>query len=227
MKKSTKKKKLTQEEKDRRFYRRAWNLLAGFFRFILFVRAKNADNVPREGGAILCINHIAAVDPISVSAVCPRQLRYLAKKELFRVPLLGWLIRRLGATPLDRGGSDVAALKRTVSLAAEGQLVAVFPQGHRQPGKNPADTPIRNGAGMIAFRAKVPVVPVCLKMKKQRYALFRRVEVIFGKPISYEELFSNGEGGADAYAAASRRIFDEICKLGGFLPSAKGENECP
>ena len=80
---------------------------------------------------------------------------------------------------------------------------------------------------MIAFRAKMPVVPVCLKMKRQRYALFRRVEVIFGKPISYEELFPNGEGGADAYAAASRRVFDEICQLGGFVPSVEGERECP
>ncbi|MBQ8858900.1 MAG: 1-acyl-sn-glycerol-3-phosphate acyltransferase [Clostridia bacterium] len=227
MKKTSKKRKLTQEEKDHRFYRRAWRLLAGFFRFILSLRPRGQENVPSEGGAILCINHIAAVDAISVAACCPRQLRYLAKKELFGVPVLGWLIRRLGATPLDRGGSDVAALKKTVALAANGELTAVFPQGHRQPGKNPADTPIRNGAGMIAFRAKTSVVPVCLKMKKQRYALFRRVEVIFGKPISYEELFPNGEGGTDAYAAASRRIFDEICKLGGFLPSTEGERECP
>ncbi|MBQ8174781.1 MAG: 1-acyl-sn-glycerol-3-phosphate acyltransferase [Clostridia bacterium] len=218
------KKKLTQEEKDRRFYRRAWNAVAGFFRFVMRLSATGKENVPAEGGYILCINHIAAVDVISVAAVCPRQLRFLAKKELFRIPLLGWLIRRLGACPLDRGGSDVAAIKKTVSLASGGELVGIFPQGHRYPGKNPADTPIKNGAGMIAYRSRCSVIPVCLKMKKQKYALFRRVEVIFGNPISNEELFPAGEGNSEAYAAASRRIFDEICRLGGFVPSDKGEN---
>lgn len=220
----SKKKKLTQEEKDRRFYRRAWNAVAGFFRFVMRLHPIGKENVPAAGGHILCINHVAAVDVISVAAVCPRQLRFLAKKELFRVPLLGWLIRRLGACPLDRGGSDVAAIKKTVSLASSGELVGIFPQGHRYPGKNPADTPIKNGAGMIAFRSGCDVIPVCLRMKKQKYALFRRVEVIFGKPITHAELFPYGEGNSEAYAAASRRIFDEICRLGGFTPSGEGED---
>ena len=218
------KRKLTQEEKDRRFYRRAWAILAGFFRFVMRLHATGKENVPDEGGHVLCINHVAAVDVISVAAVCPRQLRFLAKKELFSIPLLGWLIRRLGACPLDRGGSDVAAIKKTVALASSGALVGIFPQGHRYPGKNPADTPIKNGAGLIAFRSGCPVIPVCLKMKKQKYALFRRVEVIFGKPISHAELFPTGEGNSEAYAAASRRIFDEICRLGGFIPTDKGES---
>lgn len=220
------KKALSQDEKDKRFYRCAWRILAGFFRFILRLRPHGQENVPGEGGCILCINHIAAVDAISVAAVCPRQLRYLGKKELFSVPLLGWLICRLGATPLDRGGSDVGAIRKIVSLATEGELVAIFPQGHRYPGQNPADTPIRNGAGMVAFRAGVPVVPVCLKMKKQRYAIFRRVEVIFGQPIPNAELFPDGAGGSEAYAAASARIFAEICKLGGFTPTVEGETPC-
>lgn len=219
------KKKLTQEEKDRRFYRRAWLVLAGFFRFVMRIHPNGAENIPAEGGHVLCMNHVGAVDVISVAAVCPRQLRFLAKKELFRVPLLGWLIRRLGACPLDRGGSDVAAIKKTVSLAASGELVGIFPQGHRYPGVNPADTPIKNGAGMIAFRSGCDVVPVCIRMKKQKYALFRRVEVIFGQPIAHAALFPNGEGNAEAYAAASRRIFDEICRLGDFRSGTdKGES---
>ena len=221
-----KKKKLTQEEKDRRFYRRMFGIFAGFFRFILTLRPRGRENVPTTGGCMLCINHIAAVDAIAVAAVAPRQLRFLAKKELFSVPILGWLIRHLGATPLDRGGSDVGAIRKIVALAQEGELISVFPQGHRYPGQNPADTPIRNGAGMIAFRSGVPVVPVCLKMKKQRYAPFRRVEVIFGEPIPNVELFPNGEGNGEAYAAATHRIYEEICKLGGFIPTAEGDTPC-
>ncbi len=218
------KKKIDQTEKDRRFYRRAWRILAGFFRFILHLKASGTENIPAEGGCLLCINHIAAIDPIAVGAVCTRQPRFLAKKELFNIPVLGWLIRRLGATPLDRGGSDVSAIRKTVSLATDGEMVAIFPQGHRYAGKNPADTPVRNGAAMIAYRAGVPVLPVCIKTKKHKYAMFRRVDIIFGKPIPYEDLFQGKEGTTAAYAAATDRIFSEICALGGFVPT-KGEKQ--
>ena len=219
-----KEKQITREEKDKRFYRRAHFALAGFFRFLFRVKVIGRENFPADGGCLVCINHVGAPDVIAVSAVAPRQLRYLAKKELFRIPLLGWLIRRLGACPLDRGGSDVAAIRRSISLASEGELVALFPQGHRQPGKNPIDTPIRAGAGMIAHRAKCPILPVCIRMKKMRYALFRRVEVIVGEVIPYEQLELD-TGGQEAYAAATARVFREICRLGGFPtePSAKEE----
>lgn len=215
------KKKLTKEEKNHRFYMRAHRVLAGLFRFLLRLRPRGAENVPARGGFLLCTNHVAFCDVLSVAAVLPRQVRYLAKAELFRIPVLGRLITALGACRLDRSGGDVAAIKKTISLAAGGELVAIFPQGHRYGGKNPADTPIKNGAGMIALRAGCPVIPVCLKMKKQRYALFRRVEVIFGEPIPCEELVTEGLSGSAAYRAASERIFARICALGGFTPTVR------
>lgn len=212
-------------EKDKRFYRRAHRALAGFFRFVLNVKVIGRENFPREGGCLVCLNHVGAADVIAASAVCSRQLRYLAKKELFKVPVIGWLIRRLGACPLDRGGSDVAAIRKSISLVEEGEMVALFPQGHRQPGKSPIDTPIRSGAGMIAHRAKCPILPVCIRMKKMRYAPFRRIEVIVGELIPYEELGLE-EGGRDAYEAATARVFREICRLGGF-PTEKSEEVTP
>lgn len=204
-----------REEKDKRFYRRAHRVLAGSFRFLFNVRVIGREKFPKEGGCLVCLNHVGAADVIAAAAVCPRQLRYLAKKELFRVPFVGWLIRRLGACPLDRGGSDVAAIRKSISLVEGGELVALFPQGHRQPGKNPIDTPIRAGAGMIAHRAKCPILPVCIRMKKMRYAPFRRVEVIVGDVIPYEELGLES-GDREAYAAATEKVFREICRLGGF-----------
>ncbi len=213
------KKKLTKAERDHRFYMRAHRVLAGMFRALLTLRPQGREKVPETGGYLICANHVAFCDVISVAAVLPRQVRFLAKAELFRIPILGRLITALGACRLDRGGGDVAAIKKTISLAAGGELVAIFPQGHRYGGQNPADTPIKNGAGMIALRAGCPVIPVCLRMKKQRYALFRRVEVIFGDPIPVEELTEEGLAGGEAYRVASERIFARICALGGFLPS--------
>ena len=210
-----KKPKMTQEEKDKRFYRRMHFIFAGIFRFFLRVRVTGRENFPAEGGCLVCINHISAADVLAVSSIAPRRLRYLAKKELFKIPLIGWLIGRLGASPLDRSGGDVAAIRRSVSLASEGEMVALFPQGHRYPGENPIDTPIRAGASMIAHRAKCPILPVCVRMKKMRFALFRRVEVIVGEVIPYEELGLE-EGGREVYTAVAERVFREICRLGGF-----------
>lgn len=213
-----------KSEKDKRFYRRMHRVFAGMFRIIFRVRVSGREKIPTEGGCVVCINHVGAPDVIAVSAVSPRQLCYLAKAELFKIPLLGTLIRRLGAYPLDRSGSDVGALRRSVALIEAGEAVAIFPQGHRQPGKNPADTPFRAGAAMIAHRAKCPILPVCVRMKKMRYAPFRRVEVIVGDLIAYECLGLEEEGRA-AYASATKLVFDEICRLGGFLTDASATQE--
>ena len=206
-------KEKTKQKKN--FYAKAKVVVAPLFRFFMRVKAIGTENVPKEGGVVLCSNHIAAVDVISIGAVCPRQLTCVAKKELFSIPVLGWVMRKLEAIKLDRGGSDVAALKASIKAAEAGRVLTIFPQGHRCPGVNPATTPIKHGAGMIAYHAKCDVVPVCINIKGAKYGLFKRVEVIFGKPISYSELGFN-EGGRDEYLAATEKIFKEICALGDY-----------
>lgn len=206
-------KEKTKQKKN--FYAKAKVVVAPLFRFFMRVKAIGTENVPKDGGIVLCSNHIAAVDVISIGAVCPRQLTCVAKKELFSIPVLGWVMRKLEAIKLDRGGSDVAALKASIKAAEAGRVLTIFPQGHRCPGVNPATTPIKHGAGMIAYHAKCDVVPVCINIKGAKYGLFKRVEVIFGKPISYSELGFN-EGGRDEYLAATEKIFREICALGDY-----------
>ncbi len=214
------KKSYLMEERDRRFYHRAKAFVGAIFRLFLRFRPIGLENLPAEGGCLICPNHVAAWDVFSVGLTSTRRIRFLGKAELFAIPLLGPLMRRLGAYQVNRGGSDVAAIKKSIALAAEGEAVCIFPQGHRFKGKNPADTPVKDGAGMIALRADCPVVPVCLKMKRQRYALWRRVDVIFGKPIPAAELSSPELSGKEAYRAASEKIFAEICDLGGFVAGA-------
>ncbi len=197
------------------FYSRAKSVVAPLFRFFMRVKPIGVENVPTEGGVLLCANHIAAVDVISIGAVCPRQLTCIAKKELFSVPILGRIVKALGAVKLDRGGADVGAIKVSVAALQEGKVVTIFPQGHRYPGVNPATTPIRHGAGLIAYHARCNVVPVCININKGKYGFMRKVEVIFGKPISYDELgFENG--GRDEYEAVTERIFSEVVKLGSY-----------
>ncbi len=211
-------KKKRNADRGSRHYRILYFFLARAIRFLFRVRATGVENIPEHGGAILCSNHIAIRDVVLLAVSIDRQPRFLAKAELFRVPLLSSLIRALGAMPLDRGGKDVGAVKKAISLAKEGSLVTVFPQGHRYPGVNPADTPIKNGAGMIAYHAGVSMIPVCIKVKKQKYGFLRRVDVIIGKAMTPEEVgFQNG--GRDEYRAASEAVFNAICALGGYEKS--------
>lgn len=188
-------------------------IVSPIYRLLFNVRVIGKENVPTEGGVLLCPNHLAAVDVISIGAVCPRQITCIAKKELFSIPVLGGLIKALGAVKIDRGGADVGAIKAAVASIEKGKTVVIFPQGHRCPGVNLASTQIRHGAGLIAYYAKCDVVPVCINIKGGKYSLFRRTEIIYGKPIKYSELGFTG-GGRDEYAAATEKIFSRVIELG-------------
>ena len=186
--------------------------LAPFFRFVMRLEPIGAENIPNDGGIVFCSNHIGAIDVIAIAACTKRQISFVAKKELFSIPLLGKLITALGAIKIDRGGNDIGAIKASISAAKDGGAVAIFPQGHRYPGIDPATTPKRNGAALIAYRSGCDVIPVSLCMKNGKYAPFRKVQVIFGKPIKNSSLgFENG--GSNEYEYATDVIFGEIVNL--------------
>ena len=209
-----------KSKRESKFYPTAKLILGPILRFFMRLHPVGVENVPLEGGLVLCSNHIAAVDVISIAAVCPRLLTFVAKKELFSVPVIGWLVRKFGAIKVDRGGNDIGAIKASISAAESGKVLSIFPQGTRCPGVDPKTTPLRNGAALIAYRSKCNVIPVCLKIKNGKYAFMRKVEVIFGKPITYAELgFENG--GTEEYTRATEKIFAEVTKLAdySYLPA--------
>ena len=219
--------KAKKVKKEKRSYRFFYYTLGWIIRFLHRIKVKGRENIPHTGGGILCANHIAILDIFSIGASVPRPINFLAKRELFKVPVLSCLIRSAGAIPLERKKTDLGAIRRSVELAANGNLVAIFPQGHRQPGMNPADTEYKSGAALVAYRSGVPVIPICIKMKGQKYKIFRRTEIIIGKPLTQEEL-GFVEGGSAEYREAAAKIFGEICRLGNFertLPAPeKDEN---
>ena len=201
-----------QTKPEKTLYMKLHRFLAPFFRFVMRLNPVGLENIPENGGILFCSNHIGAIDVISIAACTKRQISFVAKKELFSIPLLGKLITALGAIKIDRGGNDVGAIKASISAAENGGAVAIFPQGHRYPGINPATTPKRHGAALIAYRSKCDVIPVCLQMKGGKYAPFRKVNVIFGKPIPNSS-FGFEKGGHDEYEKATDLMFGEVIKL--------------
>lgn len=194
---------------------KAHKWLAAPIRFFSGVKVHGSENIPRDGGYLVCANLIAARDVVLIAASCPRQIHFVAKKELFAIPILRGIIKVFGAVKIDRGGSDVGAIKKSIELIENGCLLSMFPQGHRNPGVNPAQTQIKNGAGLIAYRTKCDVLPVFIKVKNNKYGIFKKVHIHFGTPISNSDLGFT-VGGKDEYANATGKIFKSLLELGGY-----------
>lgn len=185
-------------------------------RFLCNMKVRGTENEPTtEQGAYLVIaNHRTWADPIYLACVLKHgQPHFMAKKELFKIPLLNLLIRALGAYPVNRGGADVGAIKHTIEMLKAGVCVGMFPQGHRYNKVDPRKTPVKTGAAMIALKAGVPVLPVFIKVKNNKHFFLCRKEVIVGKPISIEEMNYDPEAPGE-YQRVADYLFERVCELG-------------
>ena len=201
-------------------YKFYYGVFAKFFGFWYNIKVIGKENIPEGDGFLVCSNHYSATDPIKISyAFRGHQVHYMAKKEIFRIPLVKQLITTLGAFPVDRSKADVGAIKHMLKLLESGESAAMFPQGTRHPEEDPRGTTVKTGAGMISAKTNATVIPVFLHQKNFKHRSFRRATVVIGKPISFEE-FGYDPTVQGEYARISNEIFSRICKVGeeaGFL----------
>ena len=184
--------------------------------FLFRIHAHDAENEPCEsdGPYVIASNHMSNADPVFLCASTDlQQPHFMAKKELFKVPVVNKIVKALGAYPVDRKGADVGAIRKTIKMLGEGKCIGIFPQGHRFKGVYPRETEVKSGLGMIAAKSGATVLPCYIKMKKRKWSLFRRVDVYIGKPITAEELAYNPEAQGE-YLRISNYIFDKICSIG-------------
>lgn len=184
-------------------------------KLILRVHWKDRGNEPRraDGPYLVCANHQTVLDVVFLALVLKRQQpHFMAKAELFKVPVLSWIVRKMGAFPVSRGKGDVGAVKHAIRLLKEKRSVGMFPQGTRCAERELRDCRIKHGAGLIAAHAGVQVLPVCIKMKNRKWRFFRRVDVIVGEPIPFEK-FEYQEGVSGEYGRMTEMIYEEICRL--------------
>jgi 1-acyl-sn-glycerol-3-phosphate acyltransferase len=153
--------------------------MRAFFGF----RVTGREGFPDTGGVIVAVNHASNYDPVLVGIACPRQLTFLGKVELFKNPLLGNLLRNLGAIPLHRGAADSGALRAAAEALTSGKPLLLFPEGTRS--KTGELQRGRRGVGMFAVRGNAPVLPVYLHgtFHMFRNLFRRRVTIHFGVPI--------------------------------------------
>ncbi|MGE5580324.1 MAG: lysophospholipid acyltransferase family protein [Bacillota bacterium] len=172
--------------------------ILGFISKLLFrVKIEQAGNVPAQGPVIVCANHISWWDPILVANAMRRPIHFMAKVELFRNPVFGYVMRRINAFPVDRGKPDLSAIRDSIAILQSGKVLGIFPEGTRHKAKEVLGE-MHPGAALVALRTGSPVVPIAIR---GRYAFRGTVTVLFGEPMVLEG--STGRASKDMVEGAN------------------------
>lgn len=178
-------------------------VLSPLYRFEII----GAENFPKEGGILLCSNHIHALDPPVVGMTAPRTVHFMAKEELFKAPILGSILPKVNAFPVKRGMSDREALRTALKILKNGEVVGLFPEGTRS-----TDGVLKkglSGAGFFALRGNADVMPCAIIGP---YKAFRKVKVVYGEPIRmepYRERKASVDEVTEAIMSSIQKILDD------------------
>lgn len=153
-------------------------VIAGLYGF----RAVDAHNVPASGAVIIACNHVSYLDPVVLGIGFLRPVTYLAKKELFAIPVLGPVIVGLGVYPLDREAGGVAAVRAALRALKEGRCVGIFPEGTRNLS---GEIQGKGGAALLGALSGAPVVPAAIAGTRHARP-FHQIRVAYGAPIRVE-----------------------------------------
>lgn len=188
--------------KTNRFYQFIRGLAHMICLVVFPARVVGRENVPEDGSVLLCSNHVSMIDPVLIACALRRQVTYMAKKELFATKFTNWFFTNLGMVPVDRGASDIAALRVCLDVLGNGRILGIFPQGHRY--RQDENREIQNGAALMALRSRAVVVPVHVSAPMKA---FRRTTIRFGAPIDLSDM---ARVNSQAIQAASDRITEGI-----------------
>lgn len=172
-------------------------LYVSIFRF----RATGQENIPAEGPVILCSNHVSVLDPPTAGIALNRKVHFMAKAELFQIPLFGSLIRSLGAFPVKRGGVSRESIRLALQLLQDGNVMGVFPEGTRSSAEGAG----KKGAASLALKSGAAVIPVTINGS---YTPFKGIRVTYGPPIDLSSY--TGQSSSEALEQVTELIMSRI-----------------
>ena len=197
-----------------RLFTCVYYVLGGVVRLLYPVRVEGLEELP-QSKVLLCPNHTSNWDPILIALHLPvdYRLHTMAKEELFRNSILAWALRKMGGFPVNRGTSDIQAVKTAIQSIKDGDNLMIFPEGTvirngvgRMDGLPPK---AKSGVAVIGVRTGATIIPVFVEELK----LFRRTRIIFGKP--YEPVYSGRHGTAEEMQNIAEGILETAYALGG------------
>jgi 1-acyl-sn-glycerol-3-phosphate acyltransferase len=156
----------------------------GVFRLLTRFTVSGAEGLPSSGPVILAANHLTTYDVFFMQAAISRPIFFMGKEELFRHPVMDWLLRQLGGFPVYRGEGDEWALQHAERVLRAGQVLGIFPEGTRSKGKGLK--PAKTGVARLALEVGCPIVPVALHGPQYMFTRISRrtlISVSFGKAV--------------------------------------------
>lgn len=193
---------------NRKFYTTVITVLTPIVRLLWRTKITGLENLPAEGGCVVCANHCHWLDaPYLAVNLRKRRITFLSKAEAISNRFTKWLLSdMIGAIPVNRGQADLAAVRACMKAVTDGGCLGIFPQGHRSRDNSP--TPMLNGVSMIAVRANAPIVPVYIDGP---YRLRKRVDVRIGKPVEIADLGRKFD--SETLSEVTRRIETAIWSM--------------
>ena len=166
------------------FYNIAKTLIYIFTLIFFRIKVTGAENIPEEGACILCFNHRSLLDPPVTGVYIHRNLVFMAKEELFKIPVLGFALKKLNVIPVRRGTGDVAAIKASINVLKEGKVMVIYPEGTRS--KSGDLQSAKPGVALIATKAKAPVIPIGVT---GQYGFMKKLFIKIGKPMNLDAYY--------------------------------------
>jgi 1-acyl-sn-glycerol-3-phosphate acyltransferase len=161
-------------------YRIGRALFSVFFAVFYRLKVIGTENIPMQGAVVLCANHTSSLDPPMLGTPLVRKVYFMAKAELFDIPILGTIISKVGAFPVKRGGVSKESIRLAISLLKESNMMGIFPEGTRSNAGGMG----KKGAASLALKSGAAVVPVAIIGS---YALFKPMKIVYGKPLDLSE----------------------------------------
>ena len=178
--------------------------------FFYPITVTGRENLPVGSGFIIASNHISNMDPFILGLASRRRLSYVAKDSLFYNKLLRYLLYRVDAFPIKRGGADFRAMRETLRRLKKGAPVVLFPEGTRQTTTG-AQRKVHEGIGFIVSKAGVPVIPAYIDGSEKvlppgsKVLKRHRVTVAFGAPLHFAK--------HQSYTDIAHQVMDRVSSL--------------
>lgn len=182
-------------------------IVSVFVRLTFRINITGEENIPEDGGCIICANHVSNWDPVYLIALLKRRIYFMAKDELFHVFLVGSILKAIGIIPVKRNASDISAVKTSLRVLSEGKALGIFPSGTRV--KKGEEAPVKSGVAFIGVKAAVPVIPVYID---STYRFFSKVNIHIGAAEDFS-VYGKAKLSADELGRISDGLFQHICAL--------------
>lgn len=196
-------------------YRTVKRIVRGLLALFYRIEVEGVERVPMEGPVVIAANHHSFLDPLLIGVVLPRPIAFIARGDLFRVPGLGWLLRKLYAIPVERGSGDLAAVKAAIRALRAGMAFGIFPEGRRS--RSGVLEPFKTGTAAIALRTGALVLPVAIVGTREIWPPGRKprlrgkIRVLIGDPIDLGDVA--GKLDKAHLEEATRRIEAAVARL--------------